>query len=416
MLHIKVLYASQILIRQFENLKKKLHNCNACIYFNRKCLSKGLTPSYAKIRIPNTSPAHKHTQRKVSTLRIKDEIKFLYCKKQKLNLAIYQIHLNLANLWNNLWPHIQHDIENKLQKQCRMRYNTLDNKIKRLTQQQTHNDPPKSNFYPRVVNMTDISFSETEMALLQKGPKYTLHDKPKNWIQNLALESETAISCLPPSEREVYRKLTAESINTLLANNKPPHTHKTHSESKTIRNIKSKLEENGAMITRADKRSSMVIMPISQYEIKVEEFIQTNQFQTTAKDPTKTYQSQVKKVVNNSKTLIPPDSKWKYLNLNPTAPSIKGLIKLHKPEHPIRPVVNWRGAPAYKLARLYTQKRKMMAPLPNTYNLENTTDLLQELENTPVLPHFALASLDISNLYTNIPVKETKLTNLTTTE
>jgi hypothetical protein len=46
-----------------------------------------------------------------------------------------------------------------------------------------------------------------------------------------------------------------------------------------------------------------------------------------------------------------------------------------------------------------------MAPLPNTHNLENTTDLLKKLENTPILPHFTLASLDISNLYTNIPVK-----------
>ena len=49
-----------------------------------------------------------------------------------------------------------------------------------------------------------------------------------------------------------------------------------------------------------------------------------------------------------------------------------------------------------------------MAPLPNTHNLENTTDLLKKLENTPILPHFTLASLDISNLYTNIPVKESR--------
>ena len=44
----------------------------------------------------------------------------------------------------------------------------------------------------------------------------------------------------------------------------------------------------------------------------------------------------------------------------------------------------------------------------NTHNLENTTDLLKKLENTPILPHFTLASMDISNLYTNIPVKETR--------
>jgi hypothetical protein len=74
---------------------------------------------------------------------------------------------------------------------------------------------------------------------------------------------------------------------------------------------------------------------------------------------------------------------------------------------PIRPVVNWRGAPAYKLARLFTQTLKAMAPLPNTPNLQNTKNLIKKLEDIPVLPQFAFASLDITKLYTNIPVKET---------
>jgi hypothetical protein len=113
-------------------------------------------------------------------------------------------------------------------------------------------------------------------------------------------------------------------------------------------------------------------------------------------------------VINNSKTLIPSETKWKYINLNPTALSMKGLIKLHKPEHPIRPVVNWRGVPAYTLAQLFTQKIKLLAPLPNKYNLENTNDLLKKLADTPILPHFALASLDITNLYTNILATETR--------
>ena len=409
MIHPKVIDASRSLIHQFTNLKRKLYNCNASIYFNRQCLNKQLTPSYATIRIPNTSPAHRHTQRKVAKMRIKDEIKFLHCKKQKLNDEIYQLHLLLASHWSNLWPHIQHDIESNLHKECGRRYHTLDNKIKHLVKQQAHALPPKQNFHPRVMNMTDITFSETEMALLQKGPKYNIHDKPKDWIQNLALEAETAISHLPPPERETYRKLTAERINTLQDNNKTTHpTHGTHSEIKTIRSIKTKLKNNKAMITRADKGNTLVVLPESQYETKIDEFIQAGNFQTTKNDPTKSFQTQVKKVINNSKTLIPPDSKWKYSNLNPTAPSIKGLIKLHKPNHPIRPVVNWRGAPAYKLAQLFTQKIKLIAPLPNTYNLKSTTELLSKLESTPILPHHSLASLDIQNLYTNIPVKETR--------
>jgi len=51
---------------------------------------------------------------------------------------------------------------------------------------------------------------------------------------------------------------------------------------------------------------------------------------------------------------------------------------------------------------------RQLAPLPNTYNLENTTDLITKFKNTPIHPQFTLASLDITNLYTNIPVTETR--------
>jgi len=76
-----------------------------------------------------------------------------------------------------------------------------------------------------VVNHTDISFTKTEMALLQKGPKYNIHAKERNWIQNLGLEAETAIAQLPTNERETYRKIVANRINTLYQNNDSHTTH-----------------------------------------------------------------------------------------------------------------------------------------------------------------------------------------------
>jgi len=190
---------------------------------------------------------------------------------------------------------------------------------------------------------------------------------------------------------------------------KKPSTHSQHTpRSKEIKGIKTKLKDNEAMIAHTDKGNSLMILPVKQYDYKIADFIRAYNFQTTETDPTKTFQSQVTKVVTDSKTLIPQEIKWKYVNMNPTAPTIKGLIKMHKPEHPIRPVVNWRGAPAYKLARLFTQKIKQLAPLPNRHNVDNTRDVIKNLNDTSTLPHYTLASLDITNLYTNFPVAETR--------
>jgi hypothetical protein len=195
------------------------------------------------------------------------------------------------------------------------------------------------------------------MTLLQKGPRYNLHSKKDNWIQNLALEAETAISQLPPSDHDIKdRKLTAERINTLLLNNTSQAKQHTHPETRAVRAIQTKLKNNEAMITRANKGNSLVILPIKHYNAKVQNFVQANNFHTATKEPTKNFHSQIRKITNNRKTLISQETKWRYINMNPLAPTIKGLIKIHKPERPIRPVVNWRNAPAYKLAGLLTHE------------------------------------------------------------
>jgi hypothetical protein len=56
-----------------------------------------------------------------------------------------------------------------------------------------------------------------------------------------------------------------------------------------------------------------------------------------------------------------------------TALIIRGMIKIHKPNQPIRPIVNWTNALAYKLARLFNSKLHELAPLPYVYNIKNTT-------------------------------------------
>jgi hypothetical protein len=37
--------------------------------------------------------------------------------------------------------------------------------------------------------------------------------------------------------------------------------------------------------------------------------------------------------------------------MNPIAPNLLATIKLHKENKPIRPIINWRNAPAYEIAK-----------------------------------------------------------------
>jgi len=161
--------------------------------------------------------------------------------------------------------------------------------------------------------MIDIHFSVPEMTILKMGLKYNIHSKPKNCLETLALEAETTITQLPPPEREVYRKLNVELINTLRDNNQPSRTQHTHAESK-IKDIKMKISDNNAMVTRADKGDSLVILNTELYEIKVEVFMQSNVFLNSKANPTAFLQTQVTTVINNSKIFIPSDEKWTYIS------------------------------------------------------------------------------------------------------
>jgi hypothetical protein len=75
--------------------------CCVNIYFYRQCLTRNLPPNYSKIKIPNTSLTSRFTKQKIVKLRIKDEIKFLYIKKNINYSELYDCQWDPMTLTNN---------------------------------------------------------------------------------------------------------------------------------------------------------------------------------------------------------------------------------------------------------------------------------------------------------------------------
>ena len=103
-------------IYHYKSLRSEILKCNVNMFFNKQCLTKSIIPKYASIKVPNTSKAAHNTQKKFSTIRIKDEIKFLYMKKEKLNKELYQVHLKVAQEWGNTWHIIRNGIYENINK------------------------------------------------------------------------------------------------------------------------------------------------------------------------------------------------------------------------------------------------------------------------------------------------------------
>ena len=59
----------------------------------------------------------------------------------------------------------------------------------------------------------------------------------------------------------------------------------------------------------------------------------------------------LKKVINQSTSLIPKNMKNFFKPMNAKAPILTGLPKIHKTNTSIRPLVNYTTAPAYKISK-----------------------------------------------------------------
>jgi hypothetical protein len=132
----------------------------------------------------------------------------------------------------------------------------------------------------------------------------------------------------------------------------------------------------------------------------------SNNFATLLQDPTNKFQKSLQVTMKKCQSIIPQNQRWKYINLNPTPPTIRGLIKLHKQGHPIRPTVNWTNTPACKTAKLLKEKLGLYIPLPYAFNIKNPTLLITDLNNIKIDPDLKFASFDINNMYSNIPTTE----------
>jgi hypothetical protein len=88
--------------------------------------------------------------------------------------------------------------------------------------------------------------------------------------------------------------------------------------------------------------------------------------------------------------------------MNPTAPNLYATIKLHKENKPIRPIINWKDAHAYEIAKQVSKTLHNYLQLPYTYNIQNSIQLMTDLKTIELSKDTRLCSFGIINMYTNI--------------
>jgi hypothetical protein len=168
------------------------------------------------------------------------------------------------------------------------------------------------------------------------------------------------------------------------------------------------LIHNNLSIIKADKGRAMVIIHSDQLQQTINSFMRENNITQLRKDPTKLYQKKIQRAVSKSNMIISKEQRRHVIQMKPNAPYLNVLIKTHKQNTPIRPVINNRPAAAYKLAKFINKTLNQVITLPYTYALKNTLEIAHELHDLHINNQHRLATFDIKDLYVKLPIEDVR--------
>lgn len=415
------------IVKDFHNCKAKIEGIKLDIWFNTQCKINNFTPRYINIFTKNNSLAAKTATRIAKKEWLNAEIRNLHARKQYLVERMYYIHLEMGKFdLDSKFDYLFGKHEDHLNEVLYNKRHILQGKLNTLEAENLHrNALPKAHnttvqvkrnhthaFHQRTVNLSNVSFTHQEMTVFDMGHKYNFKGSYNNntTIKEVITECEAVAKMAPTEEVEHFRHLLTEQVRLCQkSQNRNPMYGDKHSIIKTsVLPLKDKIELNNLIVTKADKGNATVIMDKQDYIDKTVEFLTSNNIQVLDKDPTQTYQKNIKDSLKGIKLVLKDKDKKLLVNMNPSPPILKAFPKVHKEHVPIRPIINFRTAPAYKLAKflqvyLHDNFIYKQPHISSKSSVEFANNIVkQELADT-----HRLMSLDIVNMYANIPNLET---------
>jgi hypothetical protein len=153
-----------------------------------------------------------------------------------------------------MWQHINEIINQQLRDNMENQYRILNKKLDALSNDKSkHNKQKTSQFQPKVINLSNTPLTKEQTNILSLGHSYAIEKEPKNYINELIIDTEVAIRQLEPKMQNTYRYLAAKQIKQILNSNRHNTRHKR--QQYIVNQIKKILESNNLTIVKADYSS-----------------------------------------------------------------------------------------------------------------------------------------------------------------
>ena len=165
--------------------------------------------------------------------------------------------------------------------------------------------------------------------------------------------------------------------------------------------------DHSIIITRADKKRATVILNRTEYISKLFAILSDkSKFILITEDSYKvllSLEEKLNRILRSIKEKLGPTVYDTIISVSIPG-KMFGLIKIHKPGYPIRPIISSIRTFNYNLAKYLIQFLSKITF--NKYTILNTSTFLEDLRKQKFNSSVVFASFDVVSLFTNIPLKE----------
>ena len=148
----------------------------------------------------------------------------------------------------------------------------------------------------------------------------------------------------------------------------------------------------------------MVIMDRQDYINKANNLLDQNTYRSIPRDPTNSIKNKLISILKRVKNQTGLDNNT-YKSMYPTGcpPKFYGLLRIHKPDTPLRLIVSNCGSVTYGVAK---ELAKILKPLvgKSPHHVNSTQDVVKQALHITLAPGEFLCSYDVSALFTSVPV------------
>ena len=384
-----------LFVTSFCNALSKAHKLKLRLNFLRKCMSEQVMPkSILPRRILRLAERpfdefqriilQKHIE--ITKVEVEDAFSTLRSRRHGFNQAV-------PFEWKNRMLDYCY---RKLRKCCNRLERKLQIKLKNLI---AESDWTKHANVEFIVNLSDKPVDSATTAALGYGLSFGVSDGNMDYvdISKSFCNLEKFCHNLCPEDINICKGIVYGAMA------KPSFSNVPLRFLQAYKNLK---KDDTLQVTKADKSNAVVIMNKNDYVNKITALLNDNETYTKLRsDPIQTVNSyfskQVKSILKGSDHLIK-----KFTSQCSSLPYLYGLVKTHKINNPIRPIISSVGSVSYNLSKwLVKILTPMVGNISNT-NVKNNVDFTNKLNSLNLNFDFNMVSFDIVSLFTKVPVDD----------